>query len=335
MMLVGFRGLTPREAEPTLRHIREGGIGGVILYDFDPETGGLRNIRSRDQVRELVTALHEAGPIPPLVAIDAEGGFFHRLKEKYGFPAVASAAELGECKDLALTHANSRVIAEMVADLGIDMNMAPVVDLLNPANLNVAGQRRSFSADPECVVAHAREFISAHREAGVFSMLKHFPGLGGVLRPYSPGLGDQIEGWSAPELEPYRVLVAEGMVDAIMVSRATNPALDPDFPACLSRKVVGDLLRGEIGYDGVASTDALELLAIWDAFGFARGTILAVNAGIDLLMCCNESVIVPYSDDRAQEAIDAIVDAVSTGEIAESRIDEACGRILKLKPRRN
>ena len=88
----------------------------------------------------------------------------------------------------------------------------------------------------------------------------------------------------------------------------------------------GDLLRGEIGYDGVVSTDALELLAIWDAFGLARGTILAVNAGIDLLMCCNESVIVPYSDDRAQDAIDVIVDAVSTGEIAESRIDEACGR---------
>lgn len=306
-----------------------------MLHDFDLETGGSRNIRSRDQLRELVTAVHAACPIPPLVTIDAEGGDVHRLKEKYGFPAVASTLEMGERDDLAFTLDNARLIAGMLADLGIDMNVAPVVDLLSPTDPNTEGQRRGFSSDPARVVAHAREFIKAHREAGVFSVIKHFPGLGTALGPYSPGSGAPVSGWSARELEPYRVLVAEGIVDAVMVSRATNAALDPDFPACLSKKIVGDQLRRGIGFDGVPISDAMELLAIWDAFGFARGTVLAVNAGIDMLLFCNAWMGVPYSDDRSEEAIDVIADAVAGGEIAElQRIDEACGRILRLKSRR-
>jgi beta-N-acetylhexosaminidase len=333
MLLVGLRGLTPLEAAPTIRHIKDGSIGGVVLYDVDAETGGPRNIQSRDQVRDLVSALKDAGEIPVLTTLDAEGGFYHRLKEKYGFPPATPAQDMGERNDLTFTRSAAGLTAEVLADVGIDMNLAPVVDLLNPANLTVSARRRSFSSDPAKVTAHAREFILAHREHGVLTALKHFPGMGGVLRPHTPGLGELIEDWTTAELEPYRALIAEDLVDGILTARITHPQLDPDYPGCLSKKVVDGLLRGELGYDGVAISDAMEMLAIWDVFGFERGTILAVNAGLDMLLFCNESGMVPYDDERAPEAVEIILGAVSRGEISEERINQSCARILRMKQR--
>ncbi len=333
MILIGFRGMTAMEAQPVMRHIAEGTVGAVVLYDVDVETGGPRNIQSRDQVRRLVADLRAAGEIAPLVTIDAEGGFYHRLKEKHGFAPSIPAADLGKINDLSYTRGSAGVIASQLADLGIDMNLAPVVDLQSPGNLTVSARRRSFSSDPQTVAAHAREFILAHHDVGILTTLKHFPGMGGVMRPYAAGLGEQMESWSADELEPYRILLGDGLVDAVMTTRVTLSELDAELPGCLSEKVVSGLLRRELGFDGPVFSDALEMRAIWEVYGFERGTILAVNAGSDVLVYTNESVVVPYADDRAPEAVRIILDAVARGEIAESRINEACGRVLALKSR--
>jgi beta-N-acetylhexosaminidase len=333
MVLVGFRGMDAREAQPTLRCIEDGTVGAVVLFDVDAETGGPRNIQSREQVRDLVAAVKSAGKIPALVAVDAEGGFYHRLKEKYGFSPTAPAAEMGGRGDLAFTRIAAGNIASQLADVGIDMNLAPVLDLLNPANLTVSARRRSFSSDPAAVAAHAREFILAHRELGVLTAGKHFPGMGGVLRPYSQGAGEFIETWSSDELTPYKALIDQGLLDAVLATRVTHPELDPDYPSCLSARVIDGLLRRELGFNGVVISDAMEMLAIWDVYGFERGTILAVNAGVDILLFCNESSIVSYRDDRGPATVQVIVDAVTRGEIAESRINEACGRILAMKSR--
>lgn len=333
MVLVGFRGMTPREAEPTLRQIQAGSIGGVALYDVDAQTGGPRNVKSPRQLSELVAAVKAAGPIPPVVTVDAEGGFFHRLKTQFGFPPTAAPADVGERNDLAFTRYNAGVIADELVEAGIDMNLAPVVDLLNPANPHAGRGRRTFAPDPATVIAHAREFILTHRERGILTTLKHFPGMRGTLKPYSPGLNEVIEDWSEVELEPFRALISEGLADAVLTTRVLFPQLDPDYPACLSKKVVGGLLRSKLGYDGVAISDPMEMQAVWDAFGFAAGTVLAVNAGIDLVLLCNYSSVVPYSDVRADEMIRILSDAVARGEVAESRIDEACRRILTLKSR--
>jgi beta-N-acetylhexosaminidase len=333
MILVGFRGLTETEAEPTLRHIRNGDIGAVVLFDVDAETGGARNFQSKEQVGTLIEALKAASPIPVLVCVDAEGGFYHRLKERYGFPPATPAQEMGERNDPAFTRMTAGVTAAALASVGIDMNLAPVVDILNPANLTVSARRRSFSADPSIVAIHAREFILAHHDRGVLSALKHFPGMGGVLKPYSPGRGELIEKWFPSELEPYRVLINDGIVDAILAARVTHPELDADHPGCLSKKVIDDLLRKELGYDGVVISDALEMLAIWDVFGFERGTIMAVNAGVDLLLYCNESGMIAYDDDRGPAAVQVILDAVARGDISEERVNQACARILRVKER--
>jgi len=333
MIMVGFRGLTAHEAEPVIRRIGDGNVGAVVLYDVDSETGGSRNIQSREQLSDLTADLKAAGRIPPLVAVDAEGGFYHRLKEKYGFPPATPAAEMGEHADMAFTRAQAGVIAGMLADVGIDLNLAPVLDLLNPANLTVSARRRSFSDKPAVVAAHAREFILAHHERGLMCTAKHFPGMGGVLRPYSPGRGEIIDRWTETELEPYHILIEDGLLDAVLAARVTHAELDPDYPGCLSKKTVDDLLRGQLGYDGLVVSDAMEMLAIWDVFGFEKGTILAVNAGVDMLLYCNQSGMVPYSDDRPEKAIDAICGAIERGEVEEARVDQACERVLKLKSR--
>ena len=333
MILVGFRGMNAVEAAPTMRNIAAGNVGAVVVYDVDAETGGPRNIQSRAQVRELVTAVKGASEIPVLVTVDAEGGFYHRLKEKYGFEPAIPAAEMGERNDLGFTHSAAGAIASMLVEVGIDMNLAPVLDLLNPTNLTISARRRSFASSPMSVAAHAREFVLAHHEMGVLTAAKHFPGMGGILRPYASGRGEIIEAWSTEELEPYRSLIAEGLMDAVLTTRVTHMELDPDYPGCLSSKIVNGLLRAEMGFKGVVISDAMEMLAIWDLHGFERGTILAVNAGVDLLLFCNESGMVPYSDDRAPDAVDVIMRAVERGEITEARIDEACGRILALKAR--
>jgi len=334
MVLVGFRGMTAVEARPALRNIADGTVGAVVLYDVDAETGGPRNIQSPDQVRDLVASLKAESEIPVLVTIDAEGGFYHRLKEKYGFRPATPAAAMGERNDLGFTHSAAGLIAAQLADVGIDMNLCPVVDLLNPANLTITARRRSFASDPAAVAVHAREWVLAHHEQGILTAAKHFPGMGGILRPYSPGSGEVMEAWSADELAPYRSLIGEGLLDAVLTTRVTHVELDPEYPGCLSSTIVNGLLRREMGFDGVVISDAMEMLAIWDVFGFERGTILAVNAGVDLLLFCNESGVVPYSDDRAPDAVDVILRAVEHGEIAESRIDQACSRILALKSRR-
>lgn len=333
MVLVGFRGMTALEAQPAFRCITERTVGAVVLYDVDAHTAEPRNIRSREQLRDLVAALKAASEIPVLVTIDAEGGFYHRLKEKYGFGPATPAAEMGERNDLAFTRAAAGEIAAQLVDVGIDMNLAPVLDLLNPSNLTVGARRRCFSSDAALVTAHAREFILAHRALGVLTAAKHFPGMGGPLRPHVPGLGEVADGCSPDEEEPYRALIGEGLLDAVLVTRITHPELDPDFPGCLSSEVIDGRLRGQLGFEGVVISDAMEMAAIWDVFGFERGTVLAVNAGVDLLLFSNELDHVPYSDDRGPDAVRVILDALARGEIAESRINEACGRVLALKSR--
>lgn len=333
MMMVGFRGLTPLEAQPTIRHLAEGSVGAVVLFDVDAETAGPRNVQSPEQLRTLVSSVKAAGEIPALVCVDAEGGFYHRLKERYGFPSTSPAAEMGERDDLAFTHRAAGVVADTLADMGIDLNLAPVVDLLNPANLTVSARRRSFSSDPARATAHAREFIMAHHERGVLAAPKHFPGMGGLLRPYLPDRGEFMEGWTMAELEPYRALAAEGLLDAVLAARVSHPELDPVYPSCLSRTIVEGVLRDQLGFGGVVISDAMEMLAIWDVYGFERGTILAVNAGVDMLLYCNESGIVPYSDERGPDAVEVIVNAVARGEIPEERVNQACSRVLALKSR--
>ncbi len=336
LIMTGFRGLTPLDAEGTLRQIRDGHIGAVLLYDSEENTGLPRNIQSPGQTQALVAELHAASDmrgIPLLVTVDEEGGFYTRLKAQYGFPGVPTARDLGQRGDVQATHDAGAVTAHTLAEMGIDMNLAPVVDLHNPANLGVGFRGRAFSSDPEEVAAHGGAFVEAHHERGRLTTLKHFPGSGNVV--FDPvSVSETAATWTPAELIPFRRLLERGIVDSILVSRARIPALDPELPAMLSPRIVNELLRGEMGFDGVIISDAVELSSIWEVYGFERALVLAINAGVDMLMFCNVPLgNVPYDGNRAERAVEVVAGAVARGEIASSRIDEACRRILRLKSR--
>lgn len=330
MVMVGFRGSTAAEAEPALRDIADGRIGGVVLFSRDQLTGGPRNVTSPDQLATLTADLQAAARSWPLiVAIDQEGGQVARLGPAFGFPATRSAEELGALDDLGVTRAEASPIAATLVAAGITLNLAPVVDLaVNPTNPIIAGVGRSFGADPARVIAHATAFIEAHHEAGVTCTLKHFPGHGSPTGDTHLGVVDVTDTWSTIELEPFAALIEAGLADAVLTAHVFNRNLDPDHPATLSRKTVDGILRGDLGFDGAVLSDDLQMGAIGDAYGFEEAVALAIEAGIDLLVVANQLV---YEPDVAGRMVDLIEGLVASGRISESRIDASVARISRLR----
>jgi beta-N-acetylhexosaminidase len=329
MLIVGFRGLTPDEAEPFRQLIADGTLGGVILFSRDQLSGGPRNVESPDQLRALIAALSEAATAAPLlVAIDQEGGQVARLSPANGFPATQSAAELGAGSP-SQTGAAAAEIAATLADVGVTLNLAPVVDLaVNPDNPSIAAIGRSFSADPAVVTAHANAFIEAHHAAGVGSAIKHFPGLGSATADTHLGVVDVTDVWTDVELEPFRALIGDGLPDAVLTAHIFNATLDPVHPASLSKPTVDGLLRGDLGFDRAVICDDLQMGAILDAYGFDEAVALAIEAGIDLLLVANQLV---YEPDVATQVVDLVERLVIDGRISEERIDASYRRVLALK----
>ncbi len=324
--------MTVDEAGPIVRAIEHDGLGGVILFDRDQQTGRPRNIESPAQVRALVRSLRtRAGDRPFIVAIDQEGGRVARLRPATGFPAVASEAEIGRRDDPVVTRAWARQIAESLASIGVNLNFAPVVDLdVNPTNPAIGALDRSFSADPAVVARLARLEIVAHHEAGIGTSLKHFPGLGSATANTDFGVADVTKTWSRRELEPFATLIGAGIVDTIMAGHLVNRGLDPDRPASLSRAVVTDLLRGELGWDGVVVTDDLGAAAITTAFGADEAIALALEAGNDLLLLANQQA---YDPDAAGRTIDVVAGLVESGRIPIERLVASRARVDRLLAR--
>jgi len=329
MLIVGFRGLTPDDAEPIRQLIADGTLGGVILFSRDQLSGGTRNVESPDQLRSLIAALSGAATATPLlVAIDQEGGQVARLGPANGFPATRSAADLGAGTP-SETGATAGEIAETLADVGVTLNLAPVVDLaVNPDNPSIAAIGRSFSADPAVVTAHASAFIEAHHAAAVRSAIKHFPGLGSATADTHLGVVDVTDVWTDVELEPFRNLIRDGLPDAVLTAHIFNATLDPVHPASLSKATVDGLLRGDLGFDRAVIIDDLQMGAILDAYGFDEAVALAIEAGIDLLLVANQLV---YEPDVATRVVDLVERLVTDGRISEERIDASYRRVLALK----
>ena len=330
MLMIGFRGLEVSDDHFVVRDIQERNLGGVVLFDYDvPSESPVRNIESPVQVEALVASLQAKADTPLLVAIDHEGGILTRLKEAHGVPPTKSHHALGEMDDLDATREQATAMARMLADLGINLNLAPVVDLnTNPDNPIIAKYERSFSADPETVARHARVFIEAHHALGVRCTLKHFPGHGSSTGDTHAGWVDVTDTWSDAELEPYTAIIKAGLADAVMTAHVFNANLDAERPATLSRATITTILREELGYDGVVISDDMQMGAITDHYGFETAVQMAIEAGVDILAFANNSV---YEEDVAARAAAQLVRLVQTGVIDEARIDASYRRIQRLK----
>lgn len=328
MFMVGFDGRVVDKDHPVCRAVAEWGLGGVILFDRNVD-GRVQNIRDPRQLRGLTRALQACADGDLLIAVDQEGGRVCRLKPGDGFPAMAPAGELGT-RDPAETARQAGRMAEVLADCGVNLNLAPVVDLdLNPGNPVIGRYQRSFGPDPGLVIRHARAFIRAHHEHGIACCLKHFPGHGSAGADSHLGFVDSTGCWQAAELEPFRALVREGLADAVMTAHVVQRHLDPDgVPATLSGRIIGDLLRRRLGFAGVVISDDLQMRAITDRWGFAEAVAMAVQAGVDLVIVGNNLV---RQRGAVEEGVRAVEGLVASGRVREERVQDSIGRIRALK----
>jgi beta-N-acetylhexosaminidase len=330
MLLIGFRGLDAGLESAVIHDIQAGRIGGVVLFDRDLALGtAVRNIQSPEQVKALINSLQSRSAIPLLIAVDQEGGQVVRLKEKIGFPATVSAQYLGQVNDTELTRGYAERTAAALAACGFNLNFAPLVDLnVNAENPIIARYERSFGADPDTVVRHALAVIEGHHRNGVACTLKHFPGHGSSRQDSHLGCADVSDSWNTIELQPYREIIARSQADVIMTAHIFNRHLDPEFPATLSAKIIGGLLRGQLQFKGLVIADDLNMKAISDFYKLETALELAINAGIDIIMFANNLI---YDEDLAARTQDIILGLVNAGRVSVKRIEASCQRILDFK----
>jgi beta-N-acetylhexosaminidase len=335
LLVVGFRGLTLHEGQQgehhIVRDIRDYNLGGVLLFDRDVRMQTLRNIQSPQQLGALAASLQAIADVPLLIAVDHEGGQVTRLKPDYGFQQTVSHGFLGATNNLRTTYEYAIGMARALADVGVNLNLAPVVDLdANPQNPVIGRYERSFSSSPRIVTDHALAFIKAHHEHGVLCTLKHFPGHGSSSADSHAGPVDVTATWTRRELQPYRHIIELQHADLIMTAHVINSALDPQHPATLSAATLGGLLRGELGYQGVVLSDDLQMQAISAHYAPDEALARAIEAGVDLLMLANNGL---HDPEIVPKTIDTIARLVQEGRVSTARIDESYARLRVLKGR--
>jgi len=326
-------GLSPRVAELLDRMTLEEKVGQVFVFTFVSRRQALNDLRLypggfvRIYCDALTLArqtleLQAGSRIPLIVSADFERGIGSTV---YGAVDMVGNMALGAADNETLTYEAARAIAEEARAMGVNMNYVPVVDV-NTNAANPIINTRAFGSDADLVARHGAAFIRGSRDGGVLTCAKHFPGHGDTATDSHSALGAvrvSRERLEAVELKPFRAAVAAG-VDAVMSAHVQFPALDPDgLPATLSPRIMSGLLREEMGFAGVAVSDALEMGAIARYFQPGEAVVRAFNAGVDQLL-------MPRNPARA---VAQLREAVEGGAIRLARLDEAVGRILTMKER--
>ena len=278
--------------------------------------------------------MQDQAAIPYFIAIDAEGGYVNRLKEKYGFTLkVPTAQQLGRGA-AAETAAIAGQLADEMQETGLNWNLAPVVDVnVNPESPAIGAIERAFSADPAVVAAHAQAFSGAMRQQQVIPTLKHFPGHGSAAGDTHLGVTDVTATYNREsELAPYQELIGGGYDGAVMTAHIVNRNLDAAArPATLSPPIISGLLRQELGFAGVVVSDDMQMGAIVAEYGPEEAAIAAVQAGVDIILLANQQG--EYDLQRVYRVRDALMQAVADGILTEERIYQSVERILALKER--
>ena len=331
MLLVGFRGTEIDNTNHIWRDIRDYHVGSVILFDYDAPTGTRgRNIKSAQQVKALCSQLHSLSPTL-LIGIDQEGGNVSRLSTRYGFPNILSAQKSAE-KGLDTVRYYARLTTEMLHNLGINLNFAPVADVnVNPSCPVIGGLGRSFSADTLMVTRCCAIWMDEQRAQGVASCLKHFPGHGSAKGDTHKGLVDVTKTWKHHELVPYSEL-ANLEPDMVMTAHVINRQLDPSgLPASLSPRITS-YLRDSLHFSGVIVTDDLAMGAIVGQYNLEQTIRMALEAGADLL-CLSNNGSHGYDPDIVPKVVKIIKKFVANGTVDSNRIIQSALRIRELKER--
>jgi beta-N-acetylhexosaminidase len=325
MIMVGMSGHSIHSKSPIVSAIKQQHIGGVLLFELN-----LNPVQTEKKLAKLTNDLQDAAAIPLLISIDQEGGKVNRLKTKYGFADMPSAKSIGAKNDDEYTKQTGITTANALQRCGININFAPVLDVENPACPVLGKLNRCYSADVEKITHIASLIIDAHQEQGIKTVTKHFPGHGNSRTDSHKGLADVSKYWTKEELIPYKNLIAEGKINAIMTAHIINRNIDPSgLPATLSKKVVTDLLRNTMGYQGVVISDDMQMHAISSFYGFEESIKKAINAGVDILIFSNN--IANAKLYTAANIHATIKKLVLNNEIKTERIKESYHRIMALK----
>ncbi|MDG4824347.1 glycoside hydrolase family 3 protein [Asanoa sp. WMMD1127] len=310
----GFVGTAPPD---WVRRWLGEGLGGVALF--------ARNVRSPEQIAAL-TATLRAERADVLVAIDEEAGDVTRFESRTGSSRPGNLA-LGAVDDVALTREVACDLGRELAAVGVNLDYAPDADVNNNPDNPVIGVR-SFGADPALVARHTGAWVTGLQAAGVAACAKHFPGHGDTAVDSHhdlPHIPRDRAGLDAVELLPFRAAIAAG-VQAVMTGHLLVPAIDPSVPATLSRNVLTGLLRDELGFEGAVITDAMEMRAVVDRYGFEGAVVAALAAGADAICVGGENA----DEATADRLRTAIARAVVDGRLAEDRLVEAAKRVQHL-----
>lgn len=330
LFIIGFQGDRVSPGSTILTDIEKRNLGGVILFDRHlASSSKTNNIINEQQLLQLTTDLQQAAPTPLLIGVDQEGGQVKRLRKESGFVETPSARKLGDIHNTDITRKSAEQIAKMLNSVGVNLNFAPVVDLnVNVNNPIIGKYDRSFSSNPAKVALHCKVWVKAHKGYNILSSLKHFPGHGSSIADSHQGFVDITDSWRKTEIAPYRELIREGLGESVMVGHLFHQHLDNTYPATLSRRIVTELLREELGFEGVTISDDMQMRAITERYGLEDACCRAIAAGIDMLVIGNNLV---HDQDVLTKVKSAILKAIDNGTISEQRIDEAWLRIQDLK----
>ena len=313
LLMIGIHGKTLNDDAKFM--LNEYRVGGIILFD--------RNMESKDQVKSLITDINKtgksAGLTPLFIGIDQEGGAVARMEDQ--LIKVPPAEELGK-EPIEQAVSLAKQSGTELKDLGFNINFAPVADL----GLTYG---RSFSTNPDDVVRYASAVGKAYDEAGLWYSYKHFPGIGKTdvdLHADTSVVPVSKETLLNEDTKVFVNLIKQSKPNtyAIMVSHAMYPQIDADHPSSISKAIITDWLRKDMGYNGVVVTDDMDMGALAKHYTFGDMAVQSILAGSDILLVCHEY-------EHMQEAYNGLMKAVKDGRISKERLDESVKRILLMK----
>jgi len=296
-------------------------VGGFLYqesnHNFDPPYDVISNVAdfSREAMRDA--------KIPLLIGTDQEGGLVNRLYVFHGY--LPSAAEMVATGNPRTAYNQGAMAAKWMLQLGINADLAPVVDVhtVDPPVLAT----RMFGRDPNTVATYAGAYLDGLQQNNVAGCLKHYPGLGAITSdPHTglPAVNRSLAGLENIDLAPYKLMIQKNHPAMIMSTDVLVPAIDPSWPAELSQKTINDLLRNQLGYNGVVITDGLYMEGISERWTLSQAAVLSIIAGDDLIEG-------PYTPSLVATVVAAFKQAIQQGKLTIARIDQSVERILLMK----
>ena len=302
--------------DTTKQMLSEYPVGGLVYFS--------KNIQSADQLKEMLDTTRNTMIYPVFLAVDEEGGSVSRVAGAGLADNVGDMSEIGSTCDPEKAKEVGTTIGTYLSQFGFNVDFAPVADVVSVENAVIGN--RSFGSDPNVVGTMVAAEVQGLQESGVSACLKHFPGIGDTTtdtHDEKTVSEKTLEDMQQTDLPAFQSGIDAG-VDFVMVSHISLPnVVGDDTPCSLSGTVINDLLRNQLGYDGIVITDALDMSAITDSYSSAEAAVKAIEAGADMLLM----------PENFEEAYQGVLEAVQNGTISEERINESLKRIYRVKYR--